>query len=1356
MPDAVLGMLVTIEGAENATAKLRDLRSEAAGTEQATGQIARGTTTASSAIRDMLQSIEANVRAQHEFTRGLMEGAVAAMREAEAAEQARAAAARLAEEKRKAAAAAAALTAQAAALKASVDPVAASIDRVNAELAQADALFKAGAISAGDYAQAQTVLNARLNALNATHAAGAKGARLQGHEVANLGRQFADLGVMAAMGMNPLMILISQGPQIADIFTTAKARGMGFGAVMKDIGTMALRAAPAIAAVGTVAAVAFGAAALAQREWKDESKAWLKEMNFSEDQLKRIKDQHVTMGDVAKATWRTMGDAVKALFGDQIDAMGNKISDFLDWLTKASQDAVWWTVEQFISAYNQITATWRLLPKAIGEAAINAANSTIQAIESMVNRAIEGINKLITMANNATAAARGLLGMPGIATMGGVAFGRIENTLAGSGAAARAATTDARERAAATTGNIRGRWNNRWGENLEDVLKERWKKEAGDARGGRSGGGKKDSGPSAEEMENRFQERMAELNKQIEAAKVAELQAQLALATSIEERAAIELKISRAQFDVQKAENAARREKIENDEKLTATAKAELTKQLEKLEAIQAETQGLKEKAIITERDKAVREREFEIAQRRRDADEYVLEQQLAVADSVVSQRLIEDQLWKIAVEKRKAEIEHLKASKDARDQAEAVAQERELEADIIRRRVEEERRNRGMEVYRQVESELGRIVDAFKNRDWASLWDAVSSAVRVLIDLRKNWGKMTSGEKIGAIAGVGQVVGQAVGGRVGGFISGAAGGAAAGSAFGPVGAVIGGIIGGISSLIGGNRQKKEEERARREAAEERARQVAAQRREIEIQLLVEEGDLLGAITKSRAAELEQIDPANRALAERLMLLKQEKEATAAYGQLFLSEEERLLTSANEIGQAFKKLGVAAPQTAQEFKALVDSIDRTTAAGQDMFSALMQLGPAFMQVIGYIQQVQGAAASMSAFTPYQAASARYSAAQARVQAAQAALQAALARETAANNAAAQAAAEVARRFGQLADNLERYGATLRGPGTGMLSPEAAYQQALTKFASLEGRTDETSLGQLQPASEALLEASKAYYGQSLGYMKDLERVRAAVDKGAGFARQQATAADRTVDALERANQRLQEQVNAALGIQEATISVEEAIKELEAAEAELAAAEEAYKAAQLGLLQGIIDAINGLGPALGGGGAGGADAQAQAYLSRYPDVLQGYVRESTRDEKSINHLKSLGINSAEDFARWHFETFGRSEGRQYARGTGFSSNGVSLVGERGPELIDLPGGTQVVPNEILRGVARNDNFEVVNELRELKVIVGDVVTELRVQTAHNAEMHQEVVAEQKAQRKEMSKLKDATRAAGAK
>lgn len=86
----------------------------------------------------------------------------------------------------------------------------------------------------------------------------------------NLSRQFADIGVTAAMGMNPLMIALQQGPQLLDIFQMAAVRtGSTVTGVMRGVGAATAAAVAPFAAIGggaialTGAVVGLGAAWLA-------------------------------------------------------------------------------------------------------------------------------------------------------------------------------------------------------------------------------------------------------------------------------------------------------------------------------------------------------------------------------------------------------------------------------------------------------------------------------------------------------------------------------------------------------------------------------------------------------------------------------------------------------------------------------------------------------------------------------------------------------------------------------------------------------------------------------------------------------------------------------------------------------------------------------------------------------------------------------------------------------------------------------------------------------------------------------------------------------------------------------------
>jgi hypothetical protein len=68
-----------------------------------------------------------------------------------------------------------------------------------------------------------------------------------------------------------------------------------------------------------------------------------------------------------------------------------------------------------------------------------------------------------------------------------------------------------------------------------------------------------------------------------------------------------------------------------------------------------------------------------------------------------------------------------------------------------------------------------------------------------------------------------------------------------------------------------------------------------------------------------------------------------------------------------------------------------------------------------------------------------------------------------------------------------------------------------------------------------------------------------------------------------------------------------------------------------------------------------GGGTGGTNASGQtvgsedwgAYLRANPDVAASFQRDAQKP-----HFKNMGINTPEDYARYHYETFGRTEGRQ--------------------------------------------------------------------------------------------------------
>lgn len=122
-------------------------------------------------------------------------------------------------------------------------PIGVAMGKVNAQIDEARMLFSQGALSLEEYAGAMTVLKNQSNILVGQQSRfqqslldTKKNAGLASYEMLNLSRQFADIGVTAAMGMNPLMILIQQGPQIAETFQTAATRGVTFSAALSALG----------------------------------------------------------------------------------------------------------------------------------------------------------------------------------------------------------------------------------------------------------------------------------------------------------------------------------------------------------------------------------------------------------------------------------------------------------------------------------------------------------------------------------------------------------------------------------------------------------------------------------------------------------------------------------------------------------------------------------------------------------------------------------------------------------------------------------------------------------------------------------------------------------------------------------------------------------------------------------------------------------------------------------------------------------------------------------------------------------------------------------------------------------------
>ena len=84
--------------------------------------------------------------------------------------------------------------------------------------------------------------------------------------------------------------------------------------------------------------------------------------------------------------------------------------------------------------------------------------------------------------------------------------------------------------------------------------------------------------------------------------------------------------------------------------------------------------------------------------------------------------------------------------------------------------------------------------------------------------------------------------------------------------------------------------------------------------------------------------------------------------ATGEYFALFYTKGEQASAQTAQMARVFDSLGLALPVSIAGFRALVEAQDLTTAAGQAAYAALVQLAPAFADLVGAAQDAASAAA----------------------------------------------------------------------------------------------------------------------------------------------------------------------------------------------------------------------------------------------------------------------------------------------------------------------------------------------------------------------------------------------------------
>lgn len=579
---ADLGMRFSNQGGEEQVRVLDQIAEKAPKAEKATEGVSSASRRMSDAMMQMLagiqktlQSIDLATSQMRDLQVGMAEGAMAALKEAEALKQ----------------------------VASSANAAAPAMGKAATESMNLASAAKTTSKALADQNAHVIAYRDHLAKLPAANDNAAKSMRAATQAGIGLSRQFADIGVSAAMGINPLMILIQQGPQIADQMALMKTQGVGMseafkamGASMRGVLAMLAPLAAPLLGLAAAAAAAFGAAALAARNLNKENGDLTKGMGLTEKQLERLKEKGVETGV-------TIGDVFKGVFNYLKDAIAPALKPVMDWfsrlfdtITKGAVSAVKGLVGGFLGAFEAIKATWKMFPAALGDLFISGVNIAIRAINDLVQKSLTAINGLIDKANVAAKKVGLTIQLPTLAVG---TLGEMNNPYAGSAAqaakAAREAFANGRQRGDQIVDGILGGISNA----ILDAARTRIRKAAGDADKGRKASAPRDL---TDETAARIAQEIAALDRQIAEAKKAQLQVEMKLVGSADARANIQRRIDEADYDGKIAGYRAKIAQIDgqiaqiSEQKLN-TAKAE---QIAALEILKGKYEQLKNEERYT------------------------------------------------------------------------------------------------------------------------------------------------------------------------------------------------------------------------------------------------------------------------------------------------------------------------------------------------------------------------------------------------------------------------------------------------------------------------------------------------------------------------------------------------------------------------------------------------------------------------------------------------------------------------------------------------------------------------------------------------------------------------------------
>lgn len=391
---------------------------------------------------------------------------------------------------------------------------------------------------------------------------------------------------------------------------------------------------------------------------------------------------------------------------------------------------------------------------------------------------------------------------------------------------------------------------------------------------------------------------------------------------------------------------------------------------------------------------------------------------------------------------------------------------------------------------------------------------------------------------------------------------------------------------------------------------------------------------------------------------------------SATYYGAFFSEAEKVEDTIDSIKRAFESADVELAASREAYRAMVEDIDLTTEAGQEMFATLMQLSGQAAQYYSIVEQKAAqAAAEVAAANAALIGSvgAAYSALQRSIAAQQRDIQASVANT--ANNISALTG---------IGNSLDAALKKLRGTSDDTIRSLRAQAVMTLNSALVQARSGQSLAGVegLQDALDTASQMDTALYGsladfereqgRTANLIAELEKVNG---KQLSIEQRMLEKYEQQLSALDRQMAFAQSQLDALNGIDNSIMGVAAAIAAMNASV--VAALQSLPKdAAKSNTPQNNRTIIDSIYQSVLGRGTAGDEAGAafwanalQNGTATYQDIATSIAKgalanagESASGKKSAEeYLKGLGIPG-------------------FASG-GFHSGGAAIVGEKGPELM---------------------------------------------------------------------------------